>query len=488
MKRWNSNTHAIDNSDYGRPAKKMKLISSDGSGSHSHPTSYQNTIHKRRKTNLLSQKRNDGGMADMGIGLLGSILGGSDDNPITKVLESLTGGRNVHQEHNHIVFNDDVSMDTIRQLIDLINDANREYDRMHIDDTSNFIMPKPLYLHIASNGGDLFAGLLAYDAIKNSKIPIYTVVDAYAVSAGSIMFMAGQKRFMHPNSYILIHQLSETIYGSQTNSSAMDGAANNIELMERLYRIYLTEFKHNYSPVPSENILNKELLERHMAHDIYWNFQTCFKYGIADGIYTNYHAREEIDRHEFYQSMINGESTLPTYAEITGNFEREHCVLFDSNDEFKPSADMVSRISVLAQKQADTRNKVQTSLQGSALSRLLNQPESASLDSGKDCEIVGDASSDALPDNNPLKSILQGLVMAANDQIANEEGGEGGECNSGNEDNAERDDINDVRVINTQQVQVIEDDEDDEVEEVKPRINTRSSSRRRSKRLHNNSE
>jgi ATP-dependent protease ClpP protease subunit len=281
----------------------------------------------------------------------------------------LGGGDDITQEHNHIYFKTDVTMESIKKLMNIIDNNNREYERQIVNDTLNFVFPKPLYLHITSNGGDLFGGFLAYDAIRNSKMPIYTVVDGYAVSSGSIMFMAGKKRFMNPNSYILIHQLSKTVYGTQKHAEAQDEVDNNNELMTRLYQLYLTEFRHGYAPVPEENVLQKPTLERHMAHDIYWNYQTCFKYGLTDGIYANYQEREEIDRREFYQLITNSKVKLPTYAEATGSFEREQYTIFGSRTAFEPGLEIQNRIHELIKNDIESRKRDEDLSKGSTLLR-----------------------------------------------------------------------------------------------------------------------
>lgn len=336
--------------------------------------------------------------------LLSGVLG-SGGGGIGEILQNVLGGSDdVTWEHNHIYFKTDVTMESVKKLTDLIDEANRQYDRQIIDDTNNFLFPKPIYLHITSNGGDLFGGFLAYDAIQNSKVPIYTVVDGYAVSSGSIMFMAGKKRFMTSNSYILIHQLSQTIHGTQTNADVMDDAANNIELMTRLYQLYLTEFRHGYAPVPDSNILDKDTLEQHMAHDIYWNFATCFKYGLADSLYTNYQAREEADRREFYQNMTDGEIRLPTYAEITGNFEREHHIIFGERTAFTPGPAIQDRINVLVRKNAETRQQVEASLKQSALGHLLNNMGGDGSENDQRMFDLPDLNSQILADSNEPNS------------------------------------------------------------------------------------
>lgn len=227
---------------------------------------------------------------------------------ITKLLDMYD--KKVYRRHNHIYYRADVTMSNITKLCNLIDDYNREQLMLTRELTTSIVIPKPIYLHITSYGGDLHAGFLAYDHIKNSNISIYTVAEAYTVSAGSMMFMAGKKRFMTENSYLLIHQLNQSGSGHETFHDMMDNASNTIEFMSRLYSIYLNNLRYNRKKVNQEDILTKEKLENHMLHDIYWNIQTCIRYGIVDDIYTNYNTHDSNDIKEF----VNQERLTNTYT------------------------------------------------------------------------------------------------------------------------------------------------------------------------------
>lgn len=207
----------------------------------------------------------------------------------------------VYREYNHIYFRDSVTNSSVNKLLKLIEEYNREQDGLNCDFPTMIMFPKPLYLHIYSLGGNLHAGLMAYDYIKNSRIPIYTVAEGYGVSAGSIMYMAGKKRFMTESSYILIHQLSVYTEGYKTYTSLQDDSLNNENLMAKINKIYLTNLRYGYDKVPKENILTKEIIEEQLKHDIYWNYSVCFKYGLCEGLYTNYHDADTRDVAEFFE-------------------------------------------------------------------------------------------------------------------------------------------------------------------------------------------
>ena len=127
--------------------------------------------------------------------------------PLPDLLNKQPEKKKVFRDNNHIYFRDSVSIDTVNKLCNLIQEINNEYNEITSLNEIGYVLPKPIYVHICSMGGDLFAGFMAYDFIKNSNIPVYTVAEGYTVSAGSIMFMGGKKRFMIPSGYVLIHQL-----------------------------------------------------------------------------------------------------------------------------------------------------------------------------------------------------------------------------------------------------------------------------------------
>ncbi len=186
---------------------------------------------------------------------------------------------NVFQMDNHIYFTSDVTMKSVNKLAKLIHNSNKEYEVLHasVSHMAN-ISPKPLFLHITSVGGDLFAGFRAVDLIHNSRIPIYTVAEGYAISSGSLMYLAGHKKLMTKNSYLLIHQLSNyhSDGSSETFEKAKDEFSNNMMLMNQLYDFYIEV---------SKGKLNKKKVEDILKHDLYWNYETCLKYGLVDDVY-----------------------------------------------------------------------------------------------------------------------------------------------------------------------------------------------------------
>lgn len=70
-------------------------------------------------------------------------------------------------------------------------------------------------LYINSPGGDVSSGLAAYDLMKLMRAPIRTVCIGTAASMAAILFLAGEKREMLPNTNVMIHDPSIASFSVQ---------------------------------------------------------------------------------------------------------------------------------------------------------------------------------------------------------------------------------------------------------------------------------
>lgn len=136
--------------------------------------------------------------------------------------------------------------------------------------------PKPIYLHITTNGGDLLAGFFGFDRIRSSKIPINTIIEGSVASAGSILSIAGETRYMTPNSYLLIHQLRTGIIG--TYEELVDEKNNCNQFMSRLVNLYHSNCNGKLTKTKIREILKR---------DIFWNVETAMSNGLVDEIWNN---------------------------------------------------------------------------------------------------------------------------------------------------------------------------------------------------------
>lgn len=72
-------------------------------------------------------------------------------------------------------------------------------------------------LVIDSYGGDVYALISMIDAIDACEIPIATIVEGKAMSAGAILFSCGKEghRYMGPNATLMIHDVASGMWHSK---------------------------------------------------------------------------------------------------------------------------------------------------------------------------------------------------------------------------------------------------------------------------------
>jgi len=173
------------------------------------------------------------------------------------------------RENNHVYFYSEVSRESVFKLNILLREAEKFVHTTSFDLNVKNI---PIYLHINSFGGSLYDAYAAVDAIKNLRVPIYSIIEGCAASAGTIISVVCTKRFIGKNAHMLIHQLSSKMWGKM--SEIEDEYKHLNELMKQIKRLYGEYTK----------ISKKELTEL-LKHDIWLNPQTCIKYGLVDDVY-----------------------------------------------------------------------------------------------------------------------------------------------------------------------------------------------------------
>ncbi len=81
-------------------------------------------------------------------------------------------------------------------------------------------------VRVNSYGGEVAEGLAIYNLLNNWKGEVETVVDGFACSAASIIFMAGKNRVVPESGLLMIHNAWTLAVG---DSNAMRKAADDIE-------------------------------------------------------------------------------------------------------------------------------------------------------------------------------------------------------------------------------------------------------------------
>jgi ATP-dependent Clp protease protease subunit len=174
----------------------------------------------------------------------------------------------VETSGSRIFFYSDVSKDSVLSL----NKQLRDLSVKLLNTANVYEIPiPPIRLHINSPGGSLLDAFAAVDYIKHCRVPVYSIIDGSAASAGTIMSVVANKRYMYKHSYMLIHQLSSGLIGKFEEQ--IDDFKNSTTFMNAITDIY-----KEHTKIPPKTL--KEILKR----DIFFDAQTCLKYGLVDEI------------------------------------------------------------------------------------------------------------------------------------------------------------------------------------------------------------
>ena len=129
----------------------------------------------------------------------------------------------------------------------------------------------PIKLYISSYGGSIFAGFSTVDTIKSLGTPVHSYIDGAAASAATLISVVADKRFIHRNSFMLIHQLSSMMWGKYEEFK--DEMENLDLLMARIKEIY-----KEHCSIP------KKELEEILKHDLWLDSAKCVKWSLVDEI------------------------------------------------------------------------------------------------------------------------------------------------------------------------------------------------------------
>lgn len=175
----------------------------------------------------------------------------------------------IERVSNRIYFYSDVEREKVLQLNRSIRELNGDLQvkqkELALDN------PPKIYVHINSFGGEIFAGLSSVDEIIKSQVPVVTVIDGCAASAATLISVVAKERYINRHAYMLVHQLSAGFWGKHRDfKDELDNQKQFMRIIKNIYK--------EYTKIPEKKM--DEILD----HDLWWDAQTCLKYGLVDAI------------------------------------------------------------------------------------------------------------------------------------------------------------------------------------------------------------
>lgn len=145
---------------------------------------------------------------------------------------------------------------------------------------------KPLTIHMKTCGGDYWEGMAIYDSIKAYPWYVTIVNHTHARSMSSLIFQAGNKRIMMPNSYFMFHDGTTGIEGTVKTVRSYIKFEKRVA-DKTMLDIYAKAMKqHGKLSDKSLEYIRKWLRNRmNVEEDVYMTANEAVEYGLADEIF-----------------------------------------------------------------------------------------------------------------------------------------------------------------------------------------------------------
>lgn len=152
---------------------------------------------------------------------------------------------------------------------------------------------KPLTVWIDSYGGSVFAATGIYNALMEHKGDITVKIDGKAMSAATIIAMAGGKIFMSPSALMMVHNPLTEVYGYAADLRKTADILD--EVKEAIMNAYQLKTGRSRSK-----------LSAMMDEETYMSAKTAIKEGFADEMLYTEKESPPVDMHFDRRAIMNG--------------------------------------------------------------------------------------------------------------------------------------------------------------------------------------
>lgn len=166
-----------------------------------------------------------------------------------------------------VIYSGDVNSQGVMELMTSLDEINVTYPGV-----------STINLYINSGGGKMADGYMAYEAIKNSSVPVTTINAGEVASAATLMYCGGKDRRVFTAATFLLHASSTSnYYGDNLDANDLDLLKKNVEMGNDYFRyVYL-----------KCTIFNKDEIEKALYTEgaaMYIKSKQAVAFGISSGI------------------------------------------------------------------------------------------------------------------------------------------------------------------------------------------------------------
>lgn len=136
----------------------------------------------------------------------------------------------------------------------------------------------PITVVLNNPGGELYQAMAIVDSIRACKSEVIVKVVGVAMSAGSIILQAADKRIVTPNSTLMVHYGQGSV---EEDAKTFQKAAKEHARLDRwMENLYLSRIQEKHPTFRRNQIV------RLLTHDTYFTAQESVAMGLADEVET----------------------------------------------------------------------------------------------------------------------------------------------------------------------------------------------------------
>lgn len=108
--------------------------------------------------------------------------------------------------YRKILLSEEITSSSVEKVINTIMSINYDDDQKEAE-YKDWVR-EPIYLFINTNGGNAYDAFALGDMIITSKTPVYTVALGWCMSAGLLIYLFGDKRFVGNYATLMYHDVA----------------------------------------------------------------------------------------------------------------------------------------------------------------------------------------------------------------------------------------------------------------------------------------
>lgn len=185
---------------------------------------------------------------------------------------------------------------------DWLGTGKEKTDAFTLKDALMQVDTPNLTVRINSYGGDVSEGLAIYSLLSEFKGHLKTIVDGFACSAASVIFMAGKERVVPENGLIMIHNAWTEARG---DSNTMKKVAEDLEkITQPSLNIYVSK----------TNLSEKEIKEK-MDREEWITSQEAYEWGFSTTQIRKNNAMQSLEADFVYNLVMKNKELQKEIAE-----------------------------------------------------------------------------------------------------------------------------------------------------------------------------